>query len=290
MRVREGGFRLDGQRSFVRYRIEAPPEEWDRLVGELHEAGTTGVEERPDGSPALVAWFGEGVDHAAIRRLDDPALGVHVREPERVAGEDWGRRWREGLEPRRIGPLRIRPSWSEPGGGPELVLDPGRAFGSGEHATTRLALGLLLDAVRPGDAVLDVGTGSGILALGALRVGAARAVGVDPDPAACAAARENARRNRLDLPLVCGTLDAIASDARFEQVVANLLLVRVEPWLGRLARHASRGLILSGYLEAQREHVVERLAALGMAVVREEGEEQTGERWLACRCTHASLQ
>jgi ribosomal protein L11 methyltransferase len=274
----------------VRYRIEAPPQEWDRLVGELHEAGTTGVEELPDGSPVLVAWFGEDVDHDAVRRLDDPALGVRVRDPERVASEDWGRRWREGLEPRRIGPLRIRPSWSEPGSGSELVLDPGRAFGSGEHATTRLVLGLLLDAVRPGDSVLDVGTGSGILALGALRVGAARAVAVDPDPAACAAARENARRNRLDLPLVCGTLDAIVTEARFDWVVANLLLVRLEPWLGRLARHASSGLILSGYLEGQRGHVGENLSALGMTVVREEREEQTGELWLACSSAHASLQ
>jgi ribosomal protein L11 methyltransferase len=267
----------------VLYRLEAPLGEWDRLIGELHERGTLGVEECSEPSPPqILAYFDARSSHVTVPSLADGALGIVVRGPERVEEEDWGERWRQGLRPRQVGPLWIRPSWSEPMGELELELDPGRAFGSGEHASTRLALRLLLDELRAGDTVLDVGTGTGILALGALRVGAARAVGLDIDPVACESARANAARNQLGLGVLCGGLGALRSEARFDLVVANLLLSRLTPLLARLVSHSRRRCILAGYLESEWPQLQAALEPHGVRVVRTESEVQPDGSWSAC--------
>jgi ribosomal protein L11 methyltransferase len=272
----------------VLYRVEAPPREWDRLIGELHDRGTLGVEERPeDPSPQILAYFDADSPHEAVSSLADEGLAIRVGDVEPVADEPWGQRWREGLRPRRVGPLWIRPSWCEPAGGPEIEIDPERAFGSGEHATTRLALKLLLDELRSGETVLDVGTGSGILALGALRSGARSAVGLDVDPVACSTARENAARNRVELALVCAKLDALRPHVRFDLLVANLLRSRMEPWLARLVGHTGRRCVLSGYLEREWPRLRAALEPLGVTPIRVETEAQSDEVWGACVLAHA---
>jgi ribosomal protein L11 methyltransferase len=210
------------------------------------------------------------------------------REP--VPARDWEREWRAGLAPRRIGALWVRPSWCPPAGEPELVIDPKQAFGSGEHASTRLALALLLEALEPGDRVLDVGCGSGILALAALRTGAAWAVGFDVDPVACANAVENRRLNALDLPLYCGALDALAPAARFDLVAANLLWSQLESCLPRLLELPGRALVVSGYLAEQRERALARLLASGWICAAEREEVQGGDHWCALRLQRRSLQ
>ena len=199
------------------------------------------------------------------------------------------REWRKGLHPRRVGALWIRPSWCESVGSPELLIDPQQAFGSGEHASTRLALGLLLDILEPGDRLLDVGTGSGILALAALRLGAARACGLETDRTACANALENARHNRLPLQLVCGDIEALAA-VRFEVVVANMLLRELLPCLPRLLGAASRALVLSGYLEEEGPRLEQGLRYGDWQTLREEVEEQSGDRWCARLLGHTRFR
>ena len=267
----------------ARYDVTAGQAEF--LVAELHSLGTLGIEERPVGDGQrilLLAYFPAA--HPALGELSavlEAQAGVRWLGLEHVPQADWDRVWRRGLEPRRIGRLWIRPSWCESQGGPELVIDPNQAFGSGEHATTRLALRLLLEELRPGDRVLDLGAGSGILALGASRLGASLTIGIDRDPIACATARVNARANGLPLPLACGTLHCVAASARFDVCVANMLLQHLEPSLKGLVARTDRVLLLSGYLSEQRRQLDALCRDLGAATEREEAEVQSGDRWCA---------
>ena len=272
----------------VVFRIVVPAHRLDLLVAELHSLETLGLEERegPGGTVTLLAYFPAAAPAAErVAALADEE--VRIEGPATVPDTDWEREWRRGLVARRVGPLWVRASWLPSPGTPELVIDPEQAFGSGEHASTRLALELLADELRADDRVLDVGTGSGILALAALRLGAARALGVDVDPVACAAAEANARRNGLSLELVCGGADALEPDRSFEVVVANLLLGELLAVLPRILARAARAVVLAGYLEAERGRLEAALEGSGWVPAEQRSESQSGDLWWACRLVHA---
>jgi ribosomal protein L11 methyltransferase len=263
------------------------------LVAELDSLGTLGLEESAatQDRVLVLAYFTAGaVDEAGLAAAARASPRARWLGWERVPATDWERAWRAGLAPRRIAGLWVRPSFCEPAGVPEIVIDPKQAFGSGEHATTRLALRLLLEALEPGDTLLDLGCGSGILGLGALRAGAGAALGLDLDPVACANAAENRRLNALPLQLCCGTLDTLAGAARFDVVAANLLWSQLESCLPRLLELPRRALIVSGHLAAQRERVLARLLAPGWECAAEGEELQGGDLWCALRLQHRSLQ
>jgi ribosomal protein L11 methyltransferase len=194
--------------------------------------------------------------------------------------------------------LLVRPSFAPaPAGftGRELVIDPGQAFGTGGHASTRLALeaiAALPAAELAGARVLDVGCGSGVLALAALALGAERALGCDLDPLATAAAREAARANGFGarLALFTGSLEALGPRAAgvFHLVVANLLRRELEPLLGAIAQAVRPGglVILSGLLARERGRVEAALAALGLAAGGAHTlTDATGDAWLALRAS-----
>jgi ribosomal protein L11 methyltransferase len=267
------------------FRIAAPPAELDRLIAELSSLGTLGIEER--GAELLAYFRCDGAEAAEeVRALADPGRHISVYGPDPVPGTDWEREWRSGLAPREIAGLWIRPSWCAQAGEPELVIDPQQAFGSGEHASTRLALELLLTTLRPGESVLDVGTGSGILGLAALRCGAGSALGFDLDPVALVNAAENRARNGLPLALYCGPLEALAKRARFDVGVANLLLHELLPCLSGLAARTRRALVLSGQLSLERPRLEAALAHSPFILVREATEMQSGETWCARLLVH----
>jgi ribosomal protein L11 methyltransferase len=151
------------------------------------------VEERDDGSLVTFA-----ADEAEAERLEVALAAQAPVETERreLDSVDWSTRWREGLGPRRIGRLTLAPSWAVvEERGPLVVIDPETAFGSGEHGSTRGALALLERHLRPGDRVLDLGSGSGLVAIAAAVLGAARAAGVEMDAESNEVAGRNAERN-----------------------------------------------------------------------------------------------
>ncbi len=202
------------------------------------------------------------VDLEPATLLADAAADAGLPAPsdfavEPVADEDWVRQAQSQFEPLRIsGRLWIVPSWHA-APDPEaicLVLDPGRAFGTGSHPTTRACLRWLEQRVVPGARVLDYGCGSGILAVAAAKLGAGEAIGVDIDPEALAAARDNAARNRAPARF----LDAHAPlDFAADLVVANILanpLMVLAPLLARHCRPGGR-IALAGILEAQGSRV-----------------------------------
>ncbi len=193
----------------------------------------------------------------------------------RLADRDWNEQWARLVEPVRIGRVVIRPSWKSvlpQDDDVTLTIDPKQAFGTGHHATTQLLIAWLQEVVRPHDRVLDMGTGSGILAMVALRLGAAQAVGVDNDPTAIDCAREYAEVNGFDgrLTLSVGDVgsDAAASALEPTLVLANLDRQTLLDCRGPLCGLATGGarLLLSGLLSEQRNEIESAYAALGVYV------------------------
>ncbi|HYF60849.1 MAG TPA: 50S ribosomal protein L11 methyltransferase [Burkholderiaceae bacterium] len=220
----------------------------------------------------LTALLEAAADPAAVLREAADALGVAappVLALRAVADQDWVRLTQSQFEPIPIGDrLVITPSWHEPGddGRISIELDPGLAFGTGSHPTTRLCLQWLERSLPAGATVIDYGCGSGILAIAAARLGASRVTGVDIDPQALVATRDNAARNRVEVEV------RASADPRPEPadvVVANILsspLKLLAPVLTDLVRPGG-SLVLSGVLERQVDEVAAAYAPrLAMAV------------------------
>lgn len=206
----------------------------------------------------------------ALRRLGLLRGGLRVtRRAVRAGG--WADRWKRYARPVRIGRrLLVRPSWvrgGAAGAGAVVTLDPGMAFGTGAHASTRLCLEALARHVAGGERVLDLGTGSGVLAIAAAKLGARPVLAVDSDPVACRVARENVRRNGVARRVrVChGTL-AAAGGPPFDVAVANLTARELAAVLPRLARRVRAGglAVLSGLLRTQEAAVRRAARAAGL--------------------------
>jgi ribosomal protein L11 methyltransferase len=169
--------------------------------------------------------------------------------PGRVADveDGWEEAWRRFHRPVRVGPLWVGPPWEQPDPGAlAVVIDPGRAFGTGAHATTRLCLELLVGRAR--SSVVDLGCGSGVLGVAAAKLGFGPVVALDVDPDAVAAAEENARANGVDLDARCA--DVFADELpRAALALANVTRETVERVAPRLG---ARELIASGYLAGER--------------------------------------
>lgn len=176
--------------------LAAPPERSSIATWLVQRTGQS-VVEHEDGS--LLGVTQEEQAGSLLQELRG-TFGPEVRATARSLPEqDWNRLWREGLGPRQIGRLLVTPSWTVPAStdAPMVIIDPQTAFGTGEHGSTRTALKLLDALVQPGMRVVDLGSGSGILAIAAIKLGASRAIAVDIDPEAEPIARENAERNEV---------------------------------------------------------------------------------------------
>ncbi len=211
----------------------------------------------------VVALFIEGVDLAPVIASVPVGLATSVgAQPTHVPDQDWERAWMDNFHPMRMGDrLWICPSWTPP---PEpeavnVMLDPGLAFGTGTHPTTAMCLGELDQAIKPGMRVVDYGCGTGILAIAALKLGAAQALGVDNDPQAVTASHQNAERNEIATELFTVVMpgDSVIADWRGQAdiVVANILvgpLTQLADDLLGLLKPGGR-LILAGLLSDQAE-------------------------------------
>ena len=238
----------------VRYHLDLTSgDDADIVAARLWTAGALGLQELPG---ALVAWFDT--------RLEDvPPGGTWTPEPDR----DWLAGWREGIRPVRAGRVLVVPTWLRdehgPGADDVLVeLDPGVAFGSGHHATTRLCLLALQEHLRPGQRVLDVGCGTGILAIAAALLGAGEVEAVDVDPDAVQATGRNAAANGVE---VAARLDSVAGATPADVVLANLLTPTLHALAAPLVAAVRPGgvLVASGVAVERATGVGEALQAAG---------------------------
>jgi ribosomal protein L11 methyltransferase len=235
----------------------------DPFAGTPQEQAQFGEPGEPEGRAwrvsRLVALFDAEVDAVAALRETAGALGkrLPVHRTYAVEEQDWVRATQAQFEPIAIGDrLHIVPTWCEPPKrGVIIRLDPGLAFGTGSHPTTRLCLEWLLEQRLAGESVLDYGCGSGVLAIAAAKLGATFVIGTDVDPQALNASRSNARANDADVAFVAPE----ALPARdFDIVVANILanpLILLASVIAARVRPGGR-LALSGILDSQVDAVV----------------------------------
>lgn len=238
------------------------------------------------------AWEEEGVVHlywaedqwnderlASVRRALSslvPAGDAIALSVVPVPAQDWNETWIRSVKPLGIGRLVIRPSWELVVLSPqeiEIVLDPKQAFGTGHHATTRMLLEWLQAHIHGGEQILDVGTGSAILAMAAVKLGARSAIGLEIDPVAVDCARDYVTQNGLEdrVEIVCGTLAKPHSEKQVvpDVVLANLDRQTILGLAEELGHYACSGasLILSGLLVEQEAEVLEQLSGFGLVCV-----------------------
>jgi len=233
------------------FRVVVRAADEESAVATLWDAGTSGLETRPCGPGLLelIAYFPTGVDGSFLAA----ALPGASVEPAEVADVDWVARFREGFRAFDAGRFRIAPVWDAPAvDARTLVVDPGRAFGTGTHETTRLCLAAIetLGAHRHLGRALDLGAGTGLLAIAASRLGAAPVVATDVDPEATASSALHARLNAAPVRVVRADGGRGLRDGAFDLVLANLMALFLVDRAAEVRSLLAPGgaLVLSGLL------------------------------------------
>jgi ribosomal protein L11 methyltransferase len=276
--------------AFIEVAIDATEELREQLVALLGQLGFEGFWEDEATLKCYIneqRWspqLQEEVEQVARRMHSPSRSAAPVLSVSRIENRDWNAEWEKTIQPIRIGRhIVITPSWHRVDARPGdlvLTIDPKMSFGTGYHETTRLTLALLENTVKPGDRVLDIGTGTGVLAIAALRLGAASAVGVDIDEWSEMNAKENSRVNGVEdrFSVLRGTL-ADVPPGQFNLVVANIQRSVLIPIMEGMVRrlHPAGHLLLSGLLIGDEEEISRSATAAGTQIVSRESENE----WIA---------
>jgi ribosomal protein L11 methyltransferase len=267
----------------IRLAVRCEPEYADEVMTNLLELAPNGLEEERGPGWVEFAIYGPPGEVPELGELRAAAGGGLVDVTTTSVPDDWADRWADFHRPIEVGGrVGVRPSWWEPKDGLiDVVVDPGRAFGTGGHPTTRLCLALLIELDEAGESrgpIADWGTGSGVLAIAAAKLGWGPVTGCDREEASLETARANAEVNGVELALA--RLDVRESAPPIAPtVVANL----TANLLGDCARQIAPGsqspsiLVCSGMLESETDDVAAAFADLGMA----EGERRSEGEWAA---------
>jgi ribosomal protein L11 methyltransferase len=248
----------------IRLAVRVERERAELVLAELLELAPSGVEEVSVGERLIeYAVYGAPGELPALPDLRAAAGEALVQISTEEIPDDWSERWRDFHQPLVLdGRLTVRPPWAPPRGTPiDVVIDPGQAFGTGAHATTRLCLELMLAADRPAGPFVDLGCGSGVLAIVAAKLGWRPVIALDHDPASVTASTENAGANEVEI-------EVRRFDMRAEQVprsslvAANVLAAPLIGWAASM-RECPERLILSGLLTHEADRVLAAFAARG---------------------------
>lgn len=269
----------------IRLAIRCKAEHADLALAQLIELAPTGIEEVRDGDIVEYAVYGPPGEIPSLPDLQ-VAVGedlVEVRTSE--VADDWQERWRDFHHALRVDPASgggdrsffLRPSWEQaevPEGSVEVVLDPGQAFGTGSHPTTRLCVAHLLDLLPAGEFV-DIGCGSGVLAIAAGKLGWGPLRGYDFDPLAVTATIENAADNGVEIEV--GQLDVRAEADGLPPLAPTVFANIMRPQLLDMAAqipagHGIEHLVLSGLLDEEADEIAAAYAVHGLSEVARNSE------------------
>jgi ribosomal protein L11 methyltransferase len=262
----------------IRLAVHVRREQAEAALAELLDLAPGGVEEVDRGGDVVeYAVYGAPGELPELPQVRAAAGEALVEVAASALDDDWAQRWREFHRPLELSGLRVRPPWVRDVGAPpavDVVIDPGRAFGTGAHATTRMCLELLLE-LEPRGGFADWGCGSGVLGIAAAKLGWAPVHGVDHDPASVEAAAENARANGVEVRVA--RLDLRTAPAPWAPTAAaNLTRPLLLAVAERLERPPGR-LILSGVLREEADEVAAAFAARGLP----ERERRARAEWAA---------
>jgi ribosomal protein L11 methyltransferase len=261
----------------LRVAVRVRREQAELVLAELLELAPSGVEEASVGEGVIeYAVYGAPGELPALPDLCAAAGGALVDVHTEETPDDWAERWREFHHPLVLqGRLTVRPPWEPPAETPiDLVIDPGMAFGTGAHATTRMCLELMLE-LGPGGAFVDLGCGSGVLAIAAARLGWGPVIALDNDPASVEAACANARVNEAEVDVRRHDLRR-APTPPARTIAANLLAPLLLAWAPGLTDPPEQ-VIASGLLAHEADHIAGAFWASGLA----ESARRTSGEWAA---------
>ena len=249
----------------------------DAVVAALFKVGAQGVEEVGDQLVTLLADEGKADEVTCAVLAASPDAHVETEPTPRV---DWSERWQSALHAHEIGPLVVTPPWLASSYDPRrtIIIDPGMAFGTGEHATTRGVIRLLPHVLREGSRVADLGAGSAILAIAAAKLGALHAFAIELDADAIGNAEENVARNAVAdrvtiLEGDAGTLLPLVAPVDIVQAnIISSVLLELLPTIASALAPKGRA-ILSGILREERPEMLDALLSAGWRVEREDIEE-----------------
>lgn len=248
----------------IRLAVRCAPEQADLVLAELTVLAPNGVEEeRGPGYVEYAIYGGEG-ELPELGDLDADLGGGRVEVTATEIPDDWADRWRDFHKPLLVADrIWLRPSWEPPRvGAIDVVVDPGQAFGTGAHPTTRLCLGFLCE-LDPGGELVDLGTGSGVLAIAASKLGWTPVRGYDHEPAAIEAAAANAAANGVEL-----RLERMNLRERLPPLPPTVVANMTAPILRAVAGHlmeAPQTLVCSGILPPELDEVADAFGASGLA-------------------------
>jgi len=254
-----------------------PGADREAAIGALFAAGAQGLQEV--GDDLVTVMPGDTDADALVCRVLEASPNARV-DTEVVPAVDWSREWRQRIGAHRVGRLVVSPPWlaDQHDAAETIVIDPGMAFGTGEHATTRGVMRLMGDVIRPGDRVADLGAGSAVLSIAAAKLGAAWVAAIELDPDAIGNAEENVARNG-----VADRVTVIEGDAALllplvapvRVVLANILasvVVGLLPVIAAALEPDGRA-ILSGILQDERDDLAGVIEGTGWTILAEDRED-----------------
>lgn len=267
----------------IKAHLDTTPDDWSVLADIFDQHGCPGTIIQ-DSPPAISAYLVQVNGTAAqvdLLSADLVAQGAREVTTREVPEEDWAESWKQHFKPRRVGKrFVVRPTWEEfdlQEGDIDIVLDPGQAFGTGDHPTTRMCLELLEATPVDDQRVLDLGCGSGILGIGAMKIGAKYVLAADIDPISAEVTDLNAKLNAVELDVICGDgFEHPSSRQPWDLILSNIIsatLIRLAPQAWTHIRPGGTW-IVSGIIRDNWESVLDAAKRCGFSLVHklEDGE------------------